>query len=240
MLYMEKQALIIIPTYNEIGNIGLIIPAVLNLSNQYHILIVDDGSPDGTALKVKELQSAYDQRLHLIERESKLGLGTAYIEGFKFGIKHQFDYILEMDADFSHSPTVIPQLINTCEQGADMTVGSRYTKGGGIKEWGLDRLFLSYTASLFVRLITRLPVKDTTAGFVCYKKEVLQAINLDNIKAIGYGFQIEMKYTAYRLGFNIAEIPITFKEREFGQSKMNSRIISEAFLSVIRLPFRKY
>ena len=237
---MQYKALIIIPTYNEIENISEIVPVVLNKDDAFHVLIVDDGSPDGTANAVKDMQVNYGDRLHLIEREGKQGLGTAYIRGFKFGLEYGYDYILEMDADFSHDPNVLPSLIECCASGADVAVGSRYIKGGGIKDWSMDRLFLSYGASLFVRFITWIPVKDTTAGFVCYKRAVLERINLDGIRFIGYAFQIEMKYTAYRLGFKLKEVPITFKDREKGTSKMNTSIVKEAILGVVQMRLRKY
>ncbi len=237
---MPDRSLIIIPTYNEIENIESIIDAVLSLDSNYEILIVDDGSPDGTGDKVKLLQEEYLHRLHLLERAEKSGLGTAYIAGFKYAIKNLYDYVLEMDADFSHDPKVVPQLIKACKEDADIAVGSRYIKGGGIQDWPFDRLFLSYGASLFVRAITWIPVKDTTAGFVCYKRAVLETIDLDNIQFIGYAFQIEMKYIAHRLGFSIKEIPIIFKDREKGTSKMNTSIVKEAILGVIQMRLKKY
>ncbi len=237
---MQQSALIIIPTYNEIENIELIINTVLALDINYHILIVDDGSPDGTGDKVKELQAGQSSRLHLIERAGKQGLGTAYITGFKYGIDKSYDYIIEMDADFSHDPNEVPNLIKACNQGADVSVGSRYIKGGGIKDWGKDRLILSYGASLFVRAITWMPIRDTTAGFVCYSRNVLETIDLDKVQFKGYAFQIEMKYTAFRLGFKIVEIPIIFKERELGESKMDSSIIKEAVAGVIGMRLRSY
>jgi len=191
---MTDKALIIIPTYNEIENIKLIVEAVLSQNDQYHILVIDDGSPDGTANAVRSLQQHYQERLTLIERPQKSGLGTAYIRGFKYGIEHQYDYIIEMDADFSHDPSKIPSLIAACQAGADVAVGSRYIKGGGIVDWPIDRLVLSYGASLFVRAITWMPVKDTTAGFVCYRRSVLETMRLDEVRFVGYAFQIEMKY----------------------------------------------
>jgi dolichol-phosphate mannosyltransferase len=237
---MQQSALIIIPTYNEIENIELMINTVLALDPDYHILVVDDGSPDGTGNKVKELQSIYSGRLHLIERAGKQGLGTAYITGFKYGIDKSYTYIIEMDADFSHDPNEVPNLIQACKSGADVSVGSRYIKGGGIQDWGKDRLILSYGASLFVRAITWMSIRDTTAGFVCYKRKVLETIDLDKVQFKGYAFQIEMKYTAYRLGFKIVEIPIIFKERELGESKMDSSIIKEAVAGVIGMRLRSY
>ncbi len=237
---MTDKALIIIPTYNEIENIKGIVKAVLSQNTSYHILVIDDGSPDGTADAVKELQQEYQERIALIQRPQKSGLGTAYITGFKYGIEHKYDYLIEMDADFSHEPSKVPYLIQACKQGADVAVGSRYIKGGGIKDWPMDRLILSYGASLFVRAITWMPVKDTTAGFVCYKRSVLETMRLDEVRFVGYAFQIEMKYTLYRLGYKIIEVPITFKDRVLGDSKMDTSIVKEAILGVIGMRFRSY
>ena len=236
-----QKILIIIPTYNEIENIEAIIKAVLAISEGYDILIVDDGSPDGTGDKVKELQSQYDGRLHLIERSGKLGLGTAYITGFRWALERDYDYITEMDADFSHSPSKISELYNAVKkEGVGMSVGSRYVKGGGFVNWSKYRLFLSYGASMYTRLITGMSVKDATAGFVMYKREVLDKMNLDKIEFVGYAFQIEMKYYCHSLGYKIAEVPITFVDRELGTSKMNSSIIKEAVLGVVKMRFRDY
>ena len=235
------KSLVIIPTYNEIENINSIIPEVLKQDESLDILIVDDNSPDGTAAAVKEMQGTSKNRLHLLERKGKLGLGTAYIAGFKFGLQNGYDYILEMDADFSHKPQDVIRLIASCQDGgADVSVGSRYIKGGGTLNWDWYRLMLSKGASLYTRMITFLPVKDATAGFVCYKREVLAKMDLDKIKFIGYAFQIEMKYYTHQLGFNIKEIPIIFADRELGVSKMNSSIIKEGILGVLKMRLRNY
>lgn len=236
------KSLIIIPTYNEKENVEAIIRAVFALSEPFHILIVDDGSPDGTAQIVKNLQkTAFESQLHLLERTGKLGLGTAYIAGFRWGLARGYDYIFEMDADFSHNPTDLLRLLNTCtHEGADIAVGSRYCKGGRLENWSADRIVLSKGASLYASLILWMPVKDPTAGFICYSRKVLEAINLDQIKFVGYAFQIEMKYAAYSLGFKIGEVPITFKDREKGQSKMSLHIIREAMLGVLQMRFRSY
>jgi dolichol-phosphate mannosyltransferase len=236
-----SRVLIIIPTYNEIENIEAITSTVLALSPDYHILVVDDGSPDATGAKVKSLIPQYEDRLFLIERTGKQGLGTAYIEGFKYGLAKGFDYIMEMDADFSHNPKDIPKLIEACSQeGIGMAVGSRYVKGGGFRNWSKYRLLLSYAASIYTRIITWMPVKDATAGFVVYKREVLEQMDLTKIKFIGYAFQIEMKYYCYSLGYKIKEVPIVFVDRVLGTSKMNSSIITEAILGVIQMRLRNY
>lgn len=236
---MEK-CLVIIPTYNEIENIHAIIAAALDQGSEFSVLIVDDNSPDGTGAAVKKLQLK-DARIHLIEREGKLGLGTAYIAGFRYAIQHKFDFIFEMDADFSHNPNDLKKLRQACiEQGGDLAIGSRYVSGGNIKNWSKDRIVLSYGASLYVRLITWLPVNDPTAGFICYKRKVLEALDLDKIKFIGYTFQIEMKYYAFAKGFKIVEVPITFVDREKGQSKMNGKIVSEAIKGVIQMRWRRF
>lgn len=231
---MHQKTLVIIPTYNEKENILRIMEEVLALSPGIEILIVDDGSPDGTAGLIKERQKEI-ARIHLIERPGKLGLGTAYITGFKWGIGRQFDYLIEMDADFSHPPLKVLELIQACEEGADLAIGSRYVHGGKVTDWPWDRLFLSYGASLYVRMITGMPVKDPTAGFVCYKRKVLETLDLDAIQFIGYAFQIEMKYKSWYKGFKIKEIPITFTDRVAGTSKMHGGIIKEAALGVIQL-----
>lgn len=231
---MHQKTLVIIPTYNEKENILRIMEEVLALSPGIEILIVDDGSPDGTAGLIKERQKEI-ARIHLIERPGKLGLGTAYITGFKWGIGRQFDYLIEMDADFSHPPLKVLELIQACEEGADLAIGSRYVHGGKVTDWPWDRLFLSYGASLYVRMITGMPVKDPTAGFVCYKRKVLESLDLDAIQFIGYAFQIEMKYKSWYKGFKIKEIPITFTDRVAGTSKMHGGIIKEAALGVIQL-----
>lgn len=231
---MHPKTLVIIPTYNEKENILRITEEVLALSPGIEILIVDDGSPDGTAGLVKERQREV-ARLHLIERPGKMGLGTAYLTGFKWGIGRMFDYLIEMDADFSHPPLKVLELIQACEEGADIAIGSRYVRGGKVTDWPWDRLALSYGASVYVRMITGMPVKDPTAGFVCYKRKVLEVLDLDAIRFVGYAFQIEMKYKSWCRGFKIIEIPITFTDRVAGTSKMHGGIIKEAALGVIQL-----
>ena len=233
--------LVIIPTYNELENVEAIIRAVFGLPEPFHVLIVDDGSPDGTAQIVKNLQaSEFAGRLHLLERSGKLGLGTAYIAGFRWGLAREYSYFFEMDADFSHNPKDLIRLLAKCrDEGADVAVGSRYCKGGHLENWPADRIILSRGASLYTSLILWMPVSDPTAGFICYRRKVLETIDLDRIKFIGYAFQIEMKYTAHRLGFKVQEVPITFKDREKGQSKMALNIIREAMLGVLQMRFRK-
>lgn len=231
---MNKK-LVIIPTYNEIENINLIIPAVLQLEGDFHVLIVDDGSPDGTAAEVKKWQTKHPNQIHLLQREGKLGLGTAYIAGFKLALEKGYDYIFEMDADFSHNPKDLIRLYKACKDGADLSIGSRYVKGGGLENWPLDRKLLSFGASIYVRAITWMMIKDPTAGFVCYTNKVLSTIDLDKIRFVGYAFQIEMKYSAWRNNFKLVEVPITFKDRELGNSKMNSNIVSEAMKGVISM-----
>ena len=230
---MEK--LVIIPTFNEKENIISIIGAVLALQKQYHILIIDDNSPDGTAGIVKALFNKYPGQLFLEERMGKLGLGTAYIHGFKWAIAKDYQYIFEMDADFSHNPSDLERLYEGCKNGAGVTIGSRYVKGGAVENWPANRIALSKGASLYTRMITWMPVKDPTAGYVCYRKEVLEAINLDGISFIGYAFQIEMKFAAWKLGFSILEVPITFIDRKLGASKMNKGIVKEGILGVLKL-----
>jgi dolichol-phosphate mannosyltransferase len=240
---LENQSsknLVIIPTFNEIENIEKIINAVFDLEMPFHILIVDDGSPDGTASKVKSLQATYKDKLHLIEREGKLGLGTAYITGFRFGLNHSYDYICEMDADFSHNPKDLPRLVQACINGSDMSVGSRYVPGGKTENWPMDRLILSKGASFYVRMITWMNIKDPTAGFVCYSHRVLAAIDLSKIKFIGYAFQIEMKYATKTLGFKIEEVPITFVDRIEGTSKMSRGIIKEAIFGVLSMRIKSF
>lgn len=233
-----SDSIIIIPTYNERDNIARIITAIFETSDIFHILVIDDNSPDGTADIVKQLiAKQYENRLFIEERPGKLGLGTAYIHGFKWALNHQqYAYIFEMDADFSHPPADLLHLYDACKNGnSDVAIGSRYVSGGSIKNWPLDRILLSKYASVYVRLITWLPVKDTTAGFVCFKRKVLQAIDLSKIRFIGYAFQIEMKFAAWRLGFRLSEIPITFVDREYGESKMSTRIFKEALLGVLAM-----
>jgi len=232
--------LVVIPTYNEQANIVDMIAAVLNQPHAFHLLIIDDNSPDGTALDVERLMPTYNGRLFLQKRSGKLGLGTAYITGFKWALEHQYDYIIEMDADFSHKPTDLPRLLETCMNGADVAIGSRYIKSGKVEDWPLNRILLSKGASLYVRLITGIPVKDTTAGFVCYKKEVLEKIDLDKIKFIGYAFQIELKFAAWKCGFTLKEIPIIFKDREKGISKMSKGIFKEAVYGVIKMKWKSF
>ncbi|MBK7872712.1 MAG: polyprenol monophosphomannose synthase [Saprospiraceae bacterium] len=236
-----KDCLVIIPTYNEKENIARMVQTVFSLDRPFHILIVDDGSPDGTAQIVKELQKTYPDSLFLIERSGKLGLGTAYIAGFKWGLQRGYEYFIEMDADFSHNPKDLIRLRQACgEQNADVAVGSRYVKGGKLENWPFDRIFLSYGASLYVRFITWMPVKDPTAGFVCYRRQVLEAIDLDKIRFVGYAFQIEMKYAARLLGFKIVEIPITFSDRIEGSSKMSKSIVREAIWGVLQMRWRSF
>lgn len=230
---MEK--IVIIPTFNEKENIAAIIAAVINLQQDYHILIIDDGSPDGTASIVKSLFPSYPGQLFLEERRGKQGLGTAYIHGFKWALKKGYRFIFEMDADFSHNPKDLERLYTACKNGADVAIGARYVKGGAVENWPANRILLSKGASLYTRMITWMPIKDPTAGFVCYKREVLDAINLDGITFVGYAFQIEMKFAAWKLDFKIVEVPITFIDRQFGASKMNKGIVKEGVLGVLKL-----
>lgn len=233
---LHSDSLVIIPTYNEKENISNMIETVMSLPKSFHILIVDDGSPDGTGGIVKELQSKFQGKLHIIERTGKLGLGTAYITGFKWGIEKGYDFIFEMDADFSHNPKDLIRLYEACKsEGVNVAVGSRYVKGGKCENWPLDRFILSYGASLYVRLITWMMVKDPTAGFICWERKVLETIDLDTIGFVGYAFQIEMKYAAHTLGFKIKEVPITFVDRVVGVSKMSKGIIKEAILGMLFL-----
>ncbi len=235
---MSKN-LVIIPTYNEKENAEKMLRYVFALPKEFHVLIVDDGSPDGTAEIVKGLQNEFQGKLHIEERKGKLGLGTAYIHGFKWAIANKYDYIFEMDCDFSHNPDDLIRLLDACEKGADVSIGSRYTKGGGVKNWPLGRILMSYFASVYVRIVLWLPIKDTTAGFKCYKRKVLETIKLDSIKFMGYAFQIEMKYNAYKKGFKLVEVPIQFKDREEGYSKMSTKIFKEAFWGVLQMRFKK-
>ena len=240
-----SDSIVIIPTYNERENIENIIRAVFALEKVFHILIIEDGSPDGTANIVKTLQQEFPERLFMIERKGKLGLGTAYIAGFKWSLEHNYEYIFEMDADFSHNPADLPRLYKACaEEGADVSIGSRYVSGVNVVNWPMGRVLMSYFASKYVRLITGLPIHDTTAGFKCYRREVLQTIDLDGIRFKGYAFQIEIKFTAYKCGFKIVEVPVIFINRELGTSKMNSSIFGEAVFGVIKLKmhswFHKY
>ncbi len=236
-----KENLVIIPTYNEKENIGNIISVVLKLETEFEILVIDDGSPDGTAAIVKELQKSHSQRLHLLEREGKLGLGTAYIEGFKWALEKKYSYIYEMDADFSHNPFDLEKLHDACaKEGADMAIGSRYVSGVNVVNWPMGRVLISYFASVYVRWITRMKIHDSTAGFKCYSRKVLETINLDKIKFKGYAFQIEMKFTAWKYGFNIVEVPIIFTDRKEGSSKMSGGIVHEAVWGVIKMKFNSF
>ena len=233
--------LVIIPTYNEKENIEIIIRAVFALPEAYHLLVIDDGSPDGTAAIVKKLQKEFPERLFIVERKGKLGLGTAYIAGFKWGLEHKYDFIFEMDADFSHNPQDLPRLYNACaNEGADVAIGSRYVSGVNVVNWPIGRVLMSYFASKYVKFITGLKIYDTTAGFKCYRREVLETIELDKIRFKGYAFQIEMKFTAYKCGFTLREVPIIFINRQLGTSKMSGGIFGEAFLGVIQLKLTSF
>ncbi len=236
---MPKDKLVIIPTFNEIENINEIIATVMELPGEFSLLIVDDGSPDGTGAAVKKLQETYKDRLHLIERQGKLGLGTAYITGFKYALGNGYEYIFEMDADFSHNPEDLIKLHAACaEDGFDMAIGSRYVSGINVVNWPMGRVLMSYFASIYVKLITGLPISDSTAGFKCYTSKVLKTINPNTIRFVGYAFQIEMKFTAWKYGFKIKEVPIIFTDRTKGTSKMSSGIFKEAILGVIQMKIR--
>ena len=235
---MDRK-IVIIPTYNEKENIEKIIRAVFSLDGEYHILVIEDGSPDGTAQIVKRLQEEFSNRLFMIERKGKLGLGTAYITGFKWSVENGYDYIFETDADFSHNPNDLPRLYEACAcGGADLAIGSRYCNGISVINWPIGRVIMSYYASVYVRTVLGMKVYDTTAGFKCYKRQVLETIDLDKVKMKGYGFQIEMKYSTYKLGFKIKEVPIIFVDRTEGTSKMSSGIFGEAFWGVMKLKLR--
>ena len=233
------KKLVVIPTYNEIENIERMIQKVMSLDGDFDLLIVDDGSPDGTASAVEELQKQFSQRLHLLERGSKQGLGTAYIAAFRWALERDYEAVFEMDCDFSHNPDDLLRLAESLEVSSDVVIGSRYSKGVNVVNWPMSRLFMSYFASKYVRIVTRMPIADATAGFVGYRREVLESIDFDRIKMIGYGFQIEMKYTAWKLGFKIEELSIIFVDRTEGTSKMSSGIFGEAFWGVLKLPWRK-
>ena len=237
-IFMSSK-IVIIPTYNEKENIEKIIRAVFSLEGEYHILVIEDGSPDGTASIVRALQEEFPERLFMIERKGKLGLGTAYITGFKWSVEHRYDYIFEMDADFSHNPHDLPRLCKACEDGADLAIGSRYCNGISVINWPIGRVIMSYYASVYVRTVLGMKVYDTTAGFKCYRRQVLETIDLDNVRMKGYGFQIEMKYSTHKLGFRIQEVPIIFMDRTEGTSKMSSSIFGEAFWGVMKLKMRK-
>ena len=236
---MDKK-LVIIPTYNEKENIRDIIAAVFALPGQFHVLVIDDGSPDGTAAIVKEIQASSPETLHMIERSGKLGLGTAYLTGFRWALEQEYDYVFEMDADFSHNPQDLLRLYEACSQkGAQLAIGSRYCNGVSVIDWPVGRIIMSYFASTYVRTVLGMRIYDTTAGFVCYTRKVLETIDLDAVKMKGYGFQIEMKYTAWKLGFTLQEVPIVFTNRQKGTSKMSGGIFGEAFWGVMALRFRK-
>lgn len=239
-----SDSIVIIPTYNEKENISKIIHKVFSLSQDFHVLIIDDGSPDGTADIVKNLMEVYPGKLFIEERKGKLGLGTAYIHGFRWALNKSYEYIFEMDADFSHNPEDLIKLKAACVNGADVAIGSRYINGVNVVNWPMNRVLMSYFASVYVRFITRIEIQDATAGFKCYRRKVLQTINLDKIKFVGYAFQIEMKFTAIKHGFKVVEVPIIFTDRTEGTSKMSTKIFKEAFLGVIDMKvrswFRKY
>ena len=236
-----SDSIVIIPTYNEKENIEKMIRKVFSLAHSFHLLIIDDGSPDGTAEIVKKLQQEFPAALHLIERKGKLGLGTAYITGFKWAIEKKYDFIFEMDCDFSHNPDDLIRLYHACKnEGADLSIGSRYIKGGKVVNWPIGRILMSYFASLYVRMILWIGIHDTTAGFKCYRRKVLETLKLDEIRFVGYAFQIEMKYAVKQAGFKIKEVPITFIDRVEGASKMSKGIFKEAFLGVIQMRFKKH
>ncbi|RPA67979.1 polyprenol monophosphomannose synthase [Cyclobacteriaceae bacterium YHN15] len=238
---MNRDKLVIIPTYNELENIQDMILSVMGLEGDFELLIIDDNSPDGTAEVVKKLKKDFPERLHLIQREGKQGLGTAYIEGFRYGLMNGFQYIFEMDADFSHNPQDLIKLYNSCAvEGYDLAIGSRYITGVNVVNWPMGRVLMSFFASKYVQFITGMPIKDATAGFKCYSRRVLEAINLNSIRFIGYAFQIEMKFTTWKLGFKIKEVPIIFTDRTKGTSKMNTRIFREAVFGVIYMKIKSF
>jgi dolichol-phosphate mannosyltransferase len=234
---IAEKCLVIIPTYNEMENAEKIVRKVLSMKTPFHLLFIDDNSPDGTAGIIKRLQPEYPDRLHLIEREGKMGLGTAYITGFKWAVERKYDYIFEMDCDFSHNPDDLERLLITVQNGADLAIGSRYISGINVINWPLGRVLMSYFASVYVRMVTGMKVMDTTAGFKCYRRRVLEAINFDEIDLKGYGFQIEMKFTAFKMGFKIVEVPIIFTDRREGTSKMTGGIFSEALWGVLKMRY---
>ena len=233
------KKLVIIPTYNEIENISRMIDTVMALDGEFDMLVIDDGSPDGTAAVVRKRQEEFTGRLHIVERSGKLGLGTAYITGFKWALERDYDYVFEMDCDFSHNPNDLIRLYDAARAGSDVVVGSRYVQGVNVVNWPMSRLLMSYFASKYVRFVTRMPVCDATAGFVCYSRRALQTLDLDAVRMKGYGFQIEMKYSSWRLGLKVSEVSIIFVDRVEGTSKMSSGIFGEAFWGVLKLPFRK-
>jgi len=236
-----KENLVIIPTYNEKENISKIINAIFSLETEFDILIIDDGSPDGTGNIVKQIQEKFPGRLHLIERKGKLGLGTAYIRGFEWALDHDYQFIYEMDADFSHDPVDLIRLYHACKnEGADLAIGSRYVSGVNVVNWPMGRVLISYFASVYVRLITGMKIHDATAGFICYRRKTLETINLQKIRFKGYAFQIEMKFTVWKFGFNIIEVPIIFTDRKEGSSKMSGGIVNEAVWGVIKMKINSY
>ena len=236
-----SDSLVIIPTYKEKENIKSIIEAILDLDKDFNVLVVDDNSPDGTSDIVRELMLEHPDHLFLVERIGKLGLGTAYIEGFKYALNHQYAYIFEMDADFSHNPKDLELLYRSCsDEGNDVAVGSRYASGVNVVNWPMGRVLLSYFASIYVQIVTGMHIKDSTAGFICYRRNVLETINLDKVKFIGYAFQIEMKFTSWKFGFKIKEVPIIFTNRALGESKMSTGILSEAVFGIIKMKLRSY
>ena len=235
------EKIVVIPTYNEKENVSAILHSIFDLQQDFHVIVIDDGSPDGTAQIVKDLQLKFPGQLFIEERRGKQGLGTAYIHGFKWAIARDYQYVFEMDADFSHNPNDLPRLYDACKNGgADVAIGSRYVKGGGVVNWPSDRKALSKGGSLYTRMITWMPIKDPTAGFMCYKKEVLETINLDQIVFVGYAFQIEMKFAAWKLGFKIKEVPIIFRDRTYGTSKMNKGIVKEGIAGVLYLRWQSW
>ncbi|MCL4164667.1 UNVERIFIED_CONTAM: hypothetical protein GTU68_024054 [Idotea baltica] len=236
-----SDSLVIIPTYNEKENIESIVAAIFELQKDFNILVIDDNSPDGTAAIVKELMLKYPERLFILERAGKLGLGTAYIAGFEYALEHQYEYIFEMDADFSHNPMDLERLYEACAiDGHDLAIGSRYASGVNVVNWPMGRVLISYFASIYVQIVTGMHIKDATAGFVCYRKKVLETIRLDKVKFIGYAFQIEMKFTTWKFGFKIKEVPIIFTNRALGESKMSTGILSEAVFGIIKMKIRSY
>lgn len=235
-----EKSLVIIPTYNEIENAEKMVRKVFSLQTPFHLLIIDDNSPDGTAAVIKTLQSEFEGRLHLIERSGKLGLGTAYITGFKWALEQGYDYIFEMDCDFSHNPDDLERLLSAVRNGADLAIGSRYISGINVINWPLGRVLMSWFASVYVRMVTGMNIMDTTAGFKCYRRKVLEAINFDEIRLVGYGFQIEMKFTTFKMGYKIKEVPIIFTDRKEGTSKMSGGIFNEAMWGVLKMKWRSF
>ena len=235
-----EKSLVIIPTYNEIENAEKMVRKVFSLQTPFHLLIIDDNSPDGTAAVIKTLQSEFEGRLHLIERSGKLGLGTAYITGFKWALEQGYDYIFEMDCDFSHNPDDLERLLSAVRNGADLAIGSRYISGINVINWPLGRVLMSWFASVYVRMVTGMSIMDTTAGFKCYRRRVLEAINFDEIRLVGYGFQIEMKFTNFNMGYKIKEVPIIFTDRKEGTSKMSGGIFNEAMWGVLKMKWRSF